>query len=187
MKMKATAYSIYYSLTAQDDPLNSDVVPLANLITEALGGKSVLLEEFGYASSEKGDESKHITIERAGKLHWQYVASDADGGRYYREVLTKLARCGSLGAFGWMFSDYDPSLWEKLPFKLNVHERFFGLTRYNGTVKPSGEAMREFAHLVEAGELPQRSISPLQLGSDKWYRDPEGNFDQLFQQWRGRI
>jgi hypothetical protein len=32
------AYSIYYRLTELDDPLNSDVVPLACLVTEALGG-----------------------------------------------------------------------------------------------------------------------------------------------------
>ncbi|GCE22137.1 glycoside hydrolase 5 family protein [Dictyobacter kobayashii] len=181
------AYSIYYSLTAHSEPLNSDVVPLANLITEALGGKPVLLEEFGYASSEKGDESRYITIERENKPHQQYVASDADGGRYYREVLHKLARCGSLGAFGWMFSDYDPSLWEKPPLKLNVHERFFGLTRYDGTVKPSGEAMRDFAQLVAAGELPPRTVAPLKLSAEEWYQDPQGNFDRLFQQWRGHI
>ncbi|GCE24870.1 hypothetical protein KDA_03540 [Dictyobacter alpinus] len=181
------AYSIYYSLTEKDEPLNSDVVPLANLITEALGGKQVLFEEFGYASSPDGDVSEFIQIERAGKLKTQYLASDEAGGRYYREVLEKLARCGSIGAFGWMFSDYDPSLWEKPPFKLNVHERFFGLTRYDGTVKPSGEAMRDFAQLVAEGKLPQRTIEPLQLTPEEWYRDPQGNFDRLFQQWRGHI
>ena len=181
------AYSIYYGQTRETDPLNSDVVPLANLITEALGGKRVLLEEFGYASSEHGDVSEYITIERPGSREQQYLASDADGGRYYREVLAKLARCGSLGAFGWMFSDYDPSLWEKPPLKRNVHERFFGLTRYDGTVKPAGEAMRDFAQLVAAGELPQRTIAPLQLNSAEWYRDPQGNFDRLFHEWRGKI
>ncbi|GCE49923.1 hypothetical protein EI42_01662 [Thermosporothrix hazakensis] len=181
------AYSIYYDLIRNSDPLNSDVVPLANLVVEALGGKPVLFEEFGYASSEHGDVSEYISIERAGKQISQYLASDEDGGRYYREVLEKLARCGSLGAFGWMFSDYDPSLWEKPPFKLNVHERFFGLTRYDGTVKPSGEAMRDFAQRVAANEIPQRTISPLQLNVEEWYRDPEGSFDRLFEQWRGRI
>jgi hypothetical protein len=70
---------------------------------------------------------------------------------------------------------------------LNIHERFFGLTRYDGTVKPSGEAMRDFAHIVATGELPQRTIAPLQLSPDEWYRDPQGNFDRLFQQWHGHI
>ena len=80
---------------------------------------------------------------------------------FYREVLEKLARCGSLGAFGWMFSDYHPVLWDKPPYDSHKHERFFGLTRYDGTVKPSGVAMRDFAARVAAGDLPERSVGPL--------------------------
>jgi endo-1,4-beta-mannosidase len=123
------AYSIYYRETEQDDPMNSDVVPLASLVTEALGGKRVLFEEFGYASSEHGDVSEHKTVRRGAQESSQYFADDEAGGRYYRDVLEKLARCGSLGAFGWMFSDYVPSLWDKPPYDTHEHERFFGLTR----------------------------------------------------------
>src|SRR5437667_5317350 len=131
------AYSIYFPLTELSDPLNSNVVPLACLVTESLGGKRVLLEEFGYASSEKGDVSEHKLVQRGAIERRQFFADDSAGGRYYQEVLDKLARCGALGAFGWMFSDYDPVLWDKPPFDTHEHERFFGLTRYDGTVKPS--------------------------------------------------
>jgi hypothetical protein len=181
------AYSIYYRETEQDDPLNSDVVPLASLVTEALGGKAVLFEEFGYASSEHGDVSEHKKVRRGPVEAQQYFADDAAGGRYYSEVLEKLARCGSLGAFGWMFSDYDPILWDKPPYDSHEHERFFGLTRYDGTVKPSGEAMRQFAERVAAGELPPRTVGPLQLDPNVWYMDPSGNFERLFHEWRGRL
>ena len=181
------AYSIYYRLTEQDDPMNSDVVPFACLVTEALGGKRVLFEEFGYASSEKGDISEHKTVRRGPAEMAQYFADDESGGRYYREVLDKLVRCGSLGAFGWMFSDYDPALWRKPPYDTHEHERFFGLTRYDGSVKPSGAAMRDFATRVAAGRLPERTVGPLQLDPALWYGDPAANFDRLFMEWRGRI
>jgi len=69
----------------------------------------------------------------------QYFADDRAGGRYYADVLTKLVRCGARGAFAWMFSDYDPALWSQPPFDRLPHERWFGLTRDDGTVKPSGE------------------------------------------------
>lgn len=180
-------YSIYYHLTEMDDPLNSDVVPLASLVTEALGGKGVLFEEFGYASSEHGDISIHKIVRRGPDTSQQFFADDAAGGRYYREVLEKLARCGALGAFGWMFSDYDPALWEKPPFDSHEHERFFGLTRYDGSVKPSGQAMQDFSDRVAAGEAPQRTIGPLQLDPNVWYLDPAGNFDRLFLEYRGRL
>jgi endo-1,4-beta-mannosidase len=179
-------YSIYYGLTERDDPLNSDVVPLASLVTEALGGKPVLFEEFGYASSERGDVSEHRLVRRGEREVRQYFADDVSGGRYYRHVLGKLLACGALGALGWMFSDYDPILWDKPPFDTHVHERFFGLTRVNGQVKPSGLAMREMAEVTADG-APERAISPLHLDPSEWYRDPGGNFDRLFQKYRGKI
>ena len=181
------AYSIYYRLTEESDPMNSDVVPLASLVTEGLGGKRVLFEEFGYASSEHGDVSEHKVVRRGPVEGRQYFADDEAGGRYYREVLEKLARCGSLGAFGWMFSDYVPALWSKPPYDSHEHERFFGLTRYDGTVKPSGAAMRDFAARVAAGALPPRTVGPLRLDPNVWYLDPEGDFDRLFQEYRGNI
>lgn len=182
------AYSIYYAQTALTDPLNSDVVPLACLVTEALGGKPVLFEEFGYASSEHGDTSEYIISQRgfAGETE-QYFADDAAGGRYYHEVLEKLARCGALGACAWMFSDYAPELWDKPPFDTHVHERFFGLTRADGTVKPSGQAMRAFAERVAAGDQPRRTVAAPLLDAAEWYQDPTGSFDRLFQQWRRNI
>ncbi len=180
-------YSIYYGPTAEDDPLNSDVVPLLCLATEALGGKRVLFEEFGYASSEKGDVSEFQTVRRSKGEVLQYFADDQAGGKYYREVLEKLACCGALGAFGWMFCDYHPSLWDKPPFDTHVHERFFGLTRYDRTVKPSGEAMRAFAERVAAGDIPQRDIAPLTLNPDEWYQDASGNFERLFRERTGTL
>ncbi|HLI69109.1 MAG TPA: beta-galactosidase [Ktedonobacteraceae bacterium] len=178
------AYSIYYPLTEISDPLNSDVVPLACLVTEGLGGKRVLLEEFGYASSEKGDISEHKMVRRGPAESRQFFADDASGGRYYREVLDKLAQCGSLGALGWMFSDYDPCLWSKPPFDTHEHERFFGLTRYDGTVKPSGEAMRAFSERVALGNVPARTVDPLRLDPTEWYRAPGEHFDRLFQEFQ---
>ncbi|GCE11749.1 glycoside hydrolase 5 family protein [Tengunoibacter tsumagoiensis] len=179
-------YSIFYPGTAISDPLNSNLIPFTNLVTEALGGKPVLFEEFGYSSSEHGDVSvfKPKPFSNGGKV---FVASDVDGGRYYQEVLEKLALCGSLGAFGWDFSDYDPSLWGLPPLDLYEHERFFGLTRYDGTVKPSGLAMRAFAERIEAGELPRRVFGPLTLDPDHWYTNPEKHFAQLFAEWNQRL
>ena len=81
-----------------------------------MGGKRVLLEEFGYADWTAWDISEHGSASRCGESESQYFADDAAGGRYYGEVLDKLARCGALGAFAWMFSDYDPCLWHRPPF-----------------------------------------------------------------------
>lgn len=181
------AYSIYWPPTESSEPLCSDVVPLACLVTESLGKKPVVLEEFGYASSERGDVSEHRVVRRGPVTGRQYFADDASGGAYYREVLEKLARVGAAGAFAWMFSDYAPSVWTRPPFDSHEHERFFGITRHDGTLKPSGEALREFAARARRGELPPRVHAPLPLDPDDWYRDPGARFEALFRSMRGRI
>ncbi len=182
------AYSIYYDLVLDDEPLNSDVVPLACLAVEALNGRPVLFQEFGYASSELGDHNEYWQVGQGTNHSFrQYVADDQAGARYYKEVIDKLIRCGALGAFAWMFSDYDPSLWHLPPFDTHAHERFFGLTRADGTLKPSGEVMCQISEWLASNPLPERTIAPLTLDAHDWYDRPEGNFDALFRAWRGRL
>ncbi len=182
------AYSIYYDVVANDNPLNSDVVPLASLAVEALSGRPVLFQEFGYASSEHGDRSEYrIMGQGTPKEFRQYFADDRAGGIYYQEVLEKLLRCGSTGAIAWMFSDYDPSIWHLPPFNTHEHERFFGLTRADGTVKPSGMAMRAVAERLANEPRPPRTVPPLTLNANEWYAHPHGQFDRLFQAWRGKL
>jgi hypothetical protein len=73
------------------------------------------------------------------------------------------------------------------PFNSHEYERFFGLTRTDGSVKLSGEVMRAFAERIDAGEQFERTVAPLQLDANDWYARPEGQFDRIFQAWRGRI
>jgi endo-1,4-beta-mannosidase len=181
------AYSIYYAGVLPDDPLNTDVVPLASLATEALGGTGVLLEEFGYASSERGDWSGYIDVQRGSGPSPQFLADDAAGGRYYAAVLEKLAWCGALGAFAWCFSDYDAALWDSPPLDTHVHERWFGLTRADGSVKPSGHAIRAFRERLDAEGAPPRRIGPLSLDVERWYRAPGESFAELFNTWSGKL
>jgi endo-1,4-beta-mannosidase len=182
------AYSIYYPSVLEDEPLNSDVVPLACLVTEALSGERVLFQEFGYASSQFRDVSEYRLLDLGGSQpHRQYLADDAAGARYYQEVLEKLVRCGALGAFAWVFSDYDEHLWHLPPFKTHQHERFFGLTRADGVVKLSGKVLQSFAQRIAEGDVPTRTIKPFRLEADTWYENPSEHFDRLFQEWRGRL
>src|SRR5207237_261576 len=73
------AYSIYYDRTERDDPLNSDVVPVACLATEGLGGKPVLFEEFGYASSERGDVSEYRAVRSGTRETQQFFGTTRAG------------------------------------------------------------------------------------------------------------
>lgn len=181
------AYSVYYRPTPEADPLDPDVIPAAALATAALGGKSVLLGEFGYASARPGAHAETVLAGPPGHERAQYLANDDDGGRFYTAVLERLARAGALGAFAWVFSDYAPETWDRPPLNTHIHERFFGLTRADGSVKPSGEAMRAFAARAAAGEPPSGAITPPRLDPEEWYRDPAANFRALLTRYRGLL
>ena len=67
------------------------------------------------------------------------------GPTYYAAVLERLHRLGCIGAFAWCFGDYAEALWDRPPCDLQKHERFFGLYRADGSLKPMGEVVRDFA------------------------------------------
>jgi len=129
-----------------EGPLDTDAVPFLNTLTEALVGRPVLFQEFGLPTAPPGEGRVEIGRAKIYKKDVRlYLFSEEEAARYYEEVLVKLHRLGSLGALAWCFSDYDPCIWQKPPLDKNVAERFFGLTRSDGSLKPMGEAFKRFA------------------------------------------
>ncbi len=120
--------------------LDPAVAPFSVALARALGGKEVMAEEFGVCTSPDGRESYTRATTLGGRAWQQLFASDAQAAAYYRETGAGLLRVGAIGALAWIFSDYDPSLYDTPPFDAMVHERYFGLTRHDGQAKPCLEA-----------------------------------------------
>ncbi len=173
-------YSIYASWAKS--PLDSDVCPFLNIVTESLGGKPVLFEEFGVCTAPPGRPSGYVDIAtRAGTLH-QYFAAEDEAATYYEEVLEKLWAAGSLGAFAWCYADYDQSLWGAPPCDTHLHERSFGLVRADGSLKPMAEVIQRFG-------AERRAIKPLPAekrysGIDSFYRELPHSLTERFQEFR---
>lgn len=136
------------------DPLDSDLVPFLNVLTESLSKKPVLFEEFGLATVPLGQPARKILSgERT-----IYMATEREASKYYSQVLEKLYQIGSVGALAWCFSDYT---FERPPWKeppLNDIEMHMGLTRTDGSLKPHAEILQSFTK-------PKRKIklSPFSL------------------------
>lgn len=156
--------------------LDSDLVPFCSMLTRSLGKKPVLFEEFGMPtkSSTAKLEDKYEKI----------LIKEENAGQYYKEVLEKLHNVGSIGAVAWCYSDYDQSIWNKPPLDTAQHERFFGLTRADGSVKPAGQAMREFAKKRPTVK-PAITITSL---PKTWYGtyglNAKSNFDCLYESFK---
>ncbi|HEY7590603.1 MAG TPA: hypothetical protein VH723_06390 [Candidatus Limnocylindrales bacterium] len=174
-------YSIYSSIARA--PLDPDYVPFTAALTAALAGRPVLYEEFGVNTGSPDGPSRweeHPGWDgRKLRIHF---ASEDDAAAYYAAVLPRLVDAGALGAFAWCFADYEPGLWDRPPCDHQPHERFFGLVRPDGTIKPSAIALRDFAAGDPVIREPARTVS-LHGGPDAYYRDPAATMRDLYATW----
>ncbi|TZE82422.1 beta-galactosidase trimerization domain-containing protein [Calorimonas adulescens] len=163
------AYPIYTD--ACIDPVNSIrstyIAPFASKLTQAMGGKKVLLEEFGATT---------------------LMMSENIEGDYYRVVLYSLLANESIGAIAWCFGDF--SVGERLPYNSTPFETQFGITAADGRVKKAGleiKAFSDFIDKIEYRRLNPRKCDAAIIVPDKYYNalfvgddyTPERNFRVL--------
>lgn len=177
-------YSIYDPLARA--PLDPDLVPFLADVTSALAERPVLFEEFGVNTHVPDGASHWEELTRwDGTTRRAYFASEVDAAEYHAAVLERLHSIGCLGAMAWCFADYDPTLWHLPPCDLQKHERFFGLVRADGSLKPMGEAVRDFARTRPAVREPQRRVA-LPVSPEEFYREPDRYLPKMYETF-GRL
>jgi len=163
------------------DPLDPDLVPYTCALVTALCGKPTLMEEFGGCTVGPGEPSQTWRWTAYGKPREQFMASEEDFAAYIEAVLPRLVDVGATGAMLWCYADYVPELWDKPPCDESKHERFFGLVRPDGTLKPHAEVIRRFAATQPTvNENPSRRVT-LDISADEFYQAPEKHTVRLYQ------
>jgi endo-1,4-beta-mannosidase len=177
-------YSTYDPLAR--NPLDPDLVPFLAAVTSTLAGRPVLFEEFGVNTQEMDGPSHWEQLRRwDGGTRRAYFASQEDAASYATAVLERLHRIGCLGAMSWCFGDYLPALWDRPPCDLQRHERFFGLFRADGSLKPIGRALADFAAGRPIVREPERQVE-LPVGPDDYYREPGRFLEAMYEEF-GRM
>lgn len=171
------AYPMYTPWARQ--PLDPDFVPYTCALTSALCGKPTLMEEFGGCTAAPGQDSYVWEWNAYGQPRAQFMASEQDMVGYLEAVLPKLVEVGATGALLWCFADYHESLWHKPPCSESRHERFFGLVRPDGSLKPHAEALRAFAASKPVVQPAQRTLA-LDITPDEYYADPGHHYQRLY-------
>ncbi len=150
-------------------PLDPDMVPYTCALTSALCGKPTLMEEFGGPTAPPGHDSFVWKWQAYGKPHEQFMASEEALAEYIEAVLPGLVEVGATGALVWCFADYHESLWDQPPCDHAWHERFFGLVRPDGSLKPHAEVLQRFAASQPTVlEQPTRTLE-LDITPDEYY------------------
>ena len=174
------AYSMYIPLARH--PLDPDLVPFGCALTAALCGKPVLMEEFGGCTAPPGQPSQEWQWRAYGLPRTQFMASEEDYAAYLDASLPKLVQVGALGALVWCFADYIPELWNLPPCKESRHERFFGLVRPDGSLKPHAQVLKEFAASRPMVQ-PIPDFARLQVSADEYYRNPIAQAAALYPEY----
>ncbi|HOB12300.1 MAG TPA: hypothetical protein PLM20_04890 [Syntrophomonadaceae bacterium] len=168
-------YPFYLSWVDEEDVY---LLPFLGIITSWLGGAPVLFQEFGWPNKPSHIEQKAGQYNLVKTTLWSEDQIDD----FYRRSLPLLQAAGMRGAFGWCFADYAPQLYDQPPLKENSHERYFGLTRWDGSVKPA---------LVTLGSWASKPCLPPKLPSwllhedpDRFYDDPIDNLQRWFKAYK---
>jgi endo-1,4-beta-mannosidase len=107
------------------------------------------------------------------------MASEHDLADYFAAVLPKLVEVGATGAMLWCWADYSSELWQQPPCDEAWHERFFGMVRPDGTLKPHADVIRQFAASKPQVQAPSRRAH-LTVDAEEFYRDPSTHLKQSF-------
>jgi endo-1,4-beta-mannosidase len=172
------AYPMYSSLAK--NPLDTDFVPFTCALTAALSGKKVLMEEWGGCTAPFGEPSTVWEWTAYGSPRKQFMASEEDFAEYIAGVLPKLVEVGATGALLWCFADYAEELWDKPPCDESHHERFFGLVRPDGRLKPHAQVLRDFAKTRPTVEEASRVVR-LDISPEEYYRAPAEHLARLYE------
>ncbi|MCJ7624875.1 MAG: hypothetical protein MUO76_15345 [Anaerolineaceae bacterium] len=86
----------------------------------------------------------------------------------------------------WCFADYIPELWDKPPCNHSRHERFFGLVRPDGSLKPHARVIKEFAATNPVIQpIPQ--YARMEVDPDEFYHNPSQHLLDLYNKYLAGI
>ena len=176
------SYPMYAEGWSRAD-LDTDFVPYTCALVSALSGKPTLMEEFGGCTAPDGGESQYWEWTSYGRPKRQFMASDEALAEYMQAVLPKLVEVGAAGAMTWCFADYVPELWNIPPCEDTgaKHERFFGLVRPDGSLKPHAEVIKAFAATKPTIQPARRTVT-LDITPEEYYKEPARHAVRLYRE-----
>jgi endo-1,4-beta-mannosidase len=173
-------YSMYTDWA--QGPLDPHFVPYLAALTSALCGKPVLMEEFGGAIAPFGQPGFTWDWQPYGAHRRVYLPSEQEFVAYLQKVLPGLQAVGATGAMLWCYADYDPALYGLPPLDESRHERFFGLVRSDGSLKPHARTLYEFAGANPTVQPAARTVT-LDISPEEYYEAPAHHAQRLYHQF----
>ncbi|GCE25142.1 hypothetical protein KDA_06260 [Dictyobacter alpinus] len=101
--------------------------------------------------------------------------SDVVIARYYRVALYSNLLNGSVGVLPWVFNDFSEQIWHQTPLNEKTFEPSFGIIAADGSLKPAGKELADFARFVR-----EHHITDYQWpAADTAILVPSGYYEQI--------
>ncbi len=157
-----------------DGPLDEKVPLFLGLMTRWLADRDIIVGELGLPTDSPLGVLSDSDREVLGELP---LVSEEEGAQYLHDALELLRGHGFPGAMVRSFSDYDSSLWSQPPFDRRVHERFFGLFRWDGLPKRAANVIRQLPREREDFSAP---LNWIDLDSPEFWSSPREHLARLY-------
>jgi endo-1,4-beta-mannosidase len=142
-------------------------------------------EEFGGCTVAPGKPSSVWKWTSYGKPRELFMAAEEELAAYVEQVLPRLVEVGATGAVIWCYADYAPELYGRPPCEESWHERFFGLVRPDGTLKPHAAVLKRFAETRPRVQPARRTVA-LDLSPEAYYQNPLAHARRLYREFLGQ-
>jgi endo-1,4-beta-mannosidase len=153
---------------------DAGLLPFLGLITQWLGGRDVLFEEFGAPTIPR----QGLPASEVSRLK---LLSEAEAASYTRRALNGLREFGFTGAMLWCFGDYTEAIWNAPPLDEARHERSFGLWRADHSEKP---VLAEIKRVAGVERQPaHEDFQWIDMAADEFYNNPRDNLRRLYQKY----
>ncbi len=121
--------------------------------------------------------------ETNGREREQFMASEEDFAEFIRLTLPKLQDSGATGAMHLVLCRLRPMICGTgRPARTQWHERFFGLVRPDGSLKPHAKVIQEFAK-TNPQVKPIPDYARLTVDPDEFYAEPLPHLANLYEQY----
>lgn len=151
---------------------NSDLYPDAMLSARGSYGAA-------YETALSGSAGHPVMIQELGASSAQYTPERI--AQYERAALYSGLGAGANGFLLWCFTDAAPEQFHKVPYLRSPHETQFGLTTWDGKVRPQGVEFTKFRDVVAQMDLSgvrPASADAAIVVPDEWAK-PHGDFSHF--------
>lgn len=187
----AACYCDYLSMHAYpfylpwvEDPDDFLLAPFLVVVTEWLGQKPVVMQEFGMPTLPEIAPFVSDTLRRELKCP---LWNEREAALYYEKTLAALGREGTPAVLGWCFADYAPGLWDLPPLKDNPHERYFGLFRHDGLPKATAAVFKKGGRpqCPDGNGRTRQFLGKYQR--EAFYQNPRHNLALMFKDYKSEL